>query len=91
MKIELSKNQYKTLLTVMYCGEWMLNSHKTDDDKLSEETANLEQLIFSFAKEAGLEKWMEYDEDSKKFFPTADMEDEIHKHIDNYNKRLKRL
>ena len=89
MKIELTKEQYKTLLTVMYCGEWMLNSHKTTDDKISKNTENLEQLIFSFAKEAGLEKWIEFDDKFKKYFPTADMEDDIHINIDKYNKRQK--
>lgn len=90
MKIELSPKQYKVLLTIMYCGEWVLNSHKVEDDKISKETKNLEQLIFSLAKEAGLEEWIEYDDMMKKYFPTADMEDEIHIHIDNYNKRQKR-
>jgi hypothetical protein len=52
MKIELNRNQYKTLLTIMYCGEWVLNSHKTDAVKISKETDNLEQLISPFAKEA---------------------------------------
>ena len=90
MKIEMNQNQYKTLLTLMYCGEWVLNSHKTGNDRISDETENLEQLIFSFAKEAGLEEWIEYDKEMKKYFPTADMEDEVHIHIDNYNKRQKK-
>lgn len=87
MKIELTKNQYKTLLTLMYCGEWVVNSHKTSEDKLSKETDDLEQLVFSFAKESGLEKWIEYDDSMKKYFPTADMEDKIHIHIDKYDKK----
>ncbi len=87
MKIELNKSQYKTLLTIMYCGEWVLNCHKTDKDKLFEESDDLEQVIFQSAKEAGLEKWIEYDDELKKYFPTAEMEDEIHVHIDKYNKR----
>ncbi len=90
MKIELNKNQYKTLLTVMYCGEWVLNCHKIKDDKLSKETDDLEQLIFAFAKEDGLEKWIEYDDEMEKYFPTADMEDKIHVHIDKYNNKQKR-
>jgi len=89
MKIELTKNQYKTLLTLMYCGEWVVNSHKTSVDKLSKSTDDLEQLVFSFAKENGLEKWIEYDESMKMYFPTADMEDEIHIHIDKYDKKLR--
>lgn len=87
MNIELTKEQYKTLLTIMYCGEWIINSHKTSDDKTSKKTEDLEQIIFSFAKQAGLEKWIEYDKDLKKYFPTADMEDKLHSYIDNYNLR----
>jgi hypothetical protein len=91
MKIELSKDQYRTLLTMMYCGEWMLNSYKVKEDKISINTDKLEQYIFSFAKEAELENWVEYDDELKKFFPTADMEDEIHIFVDKYNKRQKEI
>jgi hypothetical protein len=90
MKIELTKKQYKTLLTVMYCGEWVLNSHKKSDDKLSKETIELEQLIFSFAKEAGLDGWIEYYPDMGKYYPTADMEAKNHVYITKYNMRQKR-
>jgi hypothetical protein len=61
MNIELSKEQYKTLLKMLYCGEWMLNSYKIKEDKIYEETSELEQHIFSFAKENGLENWVEFD------------------------------
>lgn len=90
MKIELNKKQYKTLLTVMYCGEWVLNSHKTGNDKLSKETVDLEQLIFSFAKEAGLGDWIEYYADMEKYYPTAEMEAKNHGYITKYNIRQKR-
>lgn len=90
MKFELTKKQYKTLLTIMYCGEWVLNSHKIGADKLSKETVDLEQLIFSFAKEAGLGDWIEYYPDLEKYYPTADMEVKNHVYITKYNMRQKR-
>ena len=91
MKIELTKEQYKTLLTIMYCGEWMLNSYKKKDDNISKETDNLEQIIFSFAKNAGFERWIEHDSELGKFFPTADMDDDMHKFIEIYNLKQKIL
>jgi len=91
MKIELTKEEYKTLLTIAYCGEWMLNSHKTKDDSISKKSENLEQKIFSFAKDAGLEKWIEFDTEMGEYFPTADMEDELQKFIDLYNLRQKKI
>ncbi|MFH4964409.1 hypothetical protein V8G69_05335 [Gaetbulibacter sp. M235] len=91
MKIELTKEEYKTLLTIVYCGEWMLNSHKIKDDSISKRTEGLEQNIFSFAKDAGLEKWIEFDTEMEKYFPSAAMEDELHKFIDLYNLRQKKI
>lgn len=90
MKIELTKEEYKTLLTLSYCGEWVLNSHKTKVDTISKKSEELEQKLFSFAKDAGLEKWIEYDSEMKQYFPTSDMEDELHKFIDQYDLRQKK-
>ena len=89
MKIELTKSQFKTLITTLYCGEWILNSHKTKDDKMSKETDSLEQIIFSSAKEAGLENWIEYDGDLEKYFPTDKMENDLHDYIDRFVKSKK--
>lgn len=91
MKIELTEKQYKTLLVLTYCGEWMLNSFKTNTDKVSKETDNLEQVVFSYAKNAGLENWIEYDEKLKMYLPTANMEEELQECIDKYNQRQKEI
>lgn len=90
MHIELTKEEYKTLLTLSYCGEQVLNSHKTKGDTLSKKIEELEQKIFSFAKDAGLEKWIEYDAEMAQYFPTLDMEDKLHDYIDQYNLRQKK-
>jgi len=91
MNMEMTKEQYKTLLKLMYCGEWVLNSYKTGEDKVYQETDKFEQYIFSFAKEFKLEKWIEYDESGKKYFPTISMEEAFHKYIDTYNNRHRKL
>jgi len=59
-KIEFTKDQYETLLKIMYCGEWILNSYKTKEDKVYKESVQFEQFIFSFAKDFKLEKMMEF-------------------------------
>lgn len=89
MKIELTKEKYKTLLIMAYCGEWMLNSYKTNKDLIQKQTNDLEQHLFSFAKSADLEKWIEYDKDMKMYFPTAEMEEDLQDFIDKYNQRQK--
>jgi hypothetical protein len=87
MNIELTKKQYQTLLTMLYCGEWVLNSYKTREDQVYKQTDEIEQYVFSLAKKYGFEKWIEYDKGLNKYFPTALMESDFHKFIDKYNKR----
>jgi hypothetical protein len=71
--MNLSKSQYKSLLMMMYCGEWIINAHKRKEDKIQLENKNLEQTIFSFAKDYGFENLIEYDYKLKMYFPTAYM------------------
>jgi len=91
MNIDLTKTRYQTLLKIMYCGEWVLNSYKVKEDKIYKETDEFEQYIYSFAKEFGFDKWIEYDDESGKYFPTALMEGDLHKFIDKYNQRQKEI
>ncbi|NCO54923.1 MAG: hypothetical protein GW876_05905 [Bacteroidetes bacterium] len=91
MNIELTKNQYQTLLILMYCGEWMLNSYKTKEDEIYKKTDKFEKYIFSFAKEYGFDKWIEYDEESGKYFSTDLMDNDLRNYIAKYNKRQKEI
>ncbi len=91
MKIELTKQQYKTFLTMMYCGEWMLNSYKIKEDKLYIQTQELEQYLYAQAKENGLEKWVDCDEETGRFTPSLKMEEDMEVFIEKYNKRQKDL
>jgi hypothetical protein len=72
MKIDFTKKQYETLLKLVYLGNWMINAIRTDDRVKKYE--EFEQHIFSFAEEFGLEKYIEFDEESGQFFPTNELE-----------------
>ena len=87
MEITFTKEQYKTLLQLLYFGEWVANSYKTKEDKLYKESDSLEQHIFSFASKFGLDNLIEYDESIKKYVPTITMEEKFHPLIDKYNRR----
>ncbi len=87
MQIKLNEKQYKTLLKLMYLGEWMINSHKTKDDEEFKEIDDLEQVIFSFGKHFKMDKWIEYDELQDEYFVTSDMDDDLQDIIVKYNKR----
>ena len=87
MEIHFTKDQYKTLLQLLYFGEWVANSYKTKEDKLYKESDSLEQHIFSFASLFGLNNLIEFDESLKKYVPTLTMEETFHPLIDKYNQR----
>lgn len=84
MKIELTKEQYKTLITIIYCGEWVMNAHKEDEDAVQKKTKEVEDIIHAQAEKAGLKHWVEYDEDIGSFLPTLKMETEIHDYITDF-------
>jgi hypothetical protein len=89
MQITLSKGQYQNLVRLVYLGNWMINAIRSGNkgDEQIEKYNEAEQIIFSFAKETRLERWIEYDEESKEFFPTRrfDEDKEIDEYRDEYN------
>ena len=91
MEIKLTKEQYENLLKLVYLGNWMVNAIRSgaEGDEQIEKYNEIEQYIFSFAKETGLEKY-EFDEKYNRFFPTADFEEdpEIEKYLQDYNDEI---
>ena len=73
MDIKLTKDQYENLIKLVYLGNWMINGIRLHDEQV-EKYEKIEQYIFSFAKDAEMEKYIEYDGKSKKFFPTGEFE-----------------
>jgi len=81
MDIKLTKDQYENLIKLVYLGNWMINGIRLHDEQV-EKYEKIEQYIFSFAKDAEMEKYIEYDGKSKKFFPTGEFE--MESDIENY-------
>jgi hypothetical protein len=75
MEIKLTKEQYESLLKLVYLGNWMINAIRLEDDRVKKYD-EIEQYIFSFAKDAGLEKYIEFDKEYNKFFPTREFEED---------------
>ena len=72
--IKFNKKQYKNLIKLVYLGNWMINAIRTKRIKKYED---IEQYIYSFAENLGLEKYIEFDEEYKQFFPTREFEEGI--------------
>ena len=81
MDIKLTKDQYENLVKLVYLGNWMINGIRLHNEQVKK-YEELEQYIFSFAKDGEMEKYIEYDTNSKKFFPTKELE--MESDIENY-------
>ena len=86
MKIDFTKEQFENLMKMVYLGNWMANAHKTDDT--IEKYSEIENYIFSFAKDFGFEEYVDDSDANKgKFYPTRMFEEDtdINTIHDDYN------
>lgn len=86
MKIELTKEQYENLIKLIYLGNWMINAIRLEEDRIKKYD-EIKQYLFSFAKKAGLEKYIEYDKKYNQFFPTREFEEntDIEQYREDYD------
>lgn len=85
MKILFTKKQFKQLLRLIYLGNWMVNAIRNSNERVRE-CDEIEQYIYSFAKEFGMKDLIEFDQEFRKYFPTSKFEEsEVQKFIDEYN------
>jgi len=83
MKIELTKEQLASLAKLAYLGNWLANSWRTED--VIEEYDEIESLVLEAAAKNDLEEYVEFDEEEKKAFPSAELEEKMAETVDFYN------
>jgi len=92
MKINFTTEQYENLIKIVYLGNWMINAIRSGNpgDEQIEKYNEIEQYIFSFAKDFGLEKYIELDEKFNKYFPSQELEadKEIEQYMEDYNNQI---
>lgn len=77
MKISLSKKDYRLLLDMLAISDWVMNSHKVEDDPRTEPYEKLEQKLFAFAKDFDCEDLVMYDKETGEYYPTAEYDEHI--------------
>lgn len=82
VKIEFTPEEYKSLLKLLYLGEWMHNAYNESEPSDVEKVV---QKVFAKSKEAGLERMIQYTEDLGKYFPTRNMEEIFHLLVEDYD------
>jgi hypothetical protein len=81
-KIEFTSEQFTELLKVVYLGHWMANSHRDEPNNTFEE---IEQHIYSNAHSFGLNHYIEFDQESQKYLPSPELEEETDPIIEDYD------
>ncbi|MDH4201045.1 MAG: hypothetical protein OEV66_11805 [Spirochaetia bacterium] len=84
MEITISNKQYEKLVKLIYLGMWIVESH---DSKDNNDFIEIEQLIYSQIKNIPGSQMIQYDEVTKKYYPSIDFDkdDIIADHLDNYD------
>jgi hypothetical protein len=77
MQLELSKDELKTLLEMIYLADWVLDAHETEKNPRTNAQRALAQKIMAQAFFLGLTDWVEYSEELKGYFPTRKLEEWI--------------
>ena len=87
MEINLTKDQFRILIKLLYLGEWVANGHRFLDENLKE-YEEVEQHILNIAKKKGFSELAESVEDLKGVFPTQELEEEMHVLIDEHEEAM---
>ncbi|MBD3280991.1 hypothetical protein GF389_05770 [Candidatus Dojkabacteria bacterium] len=83
--IKFNKKQFFTLLKAAYIADWIANAH--DVEMVKNEYSDLQDYIFSKAKEYGFDEFVDHDKkDGDKYYPTRIFEEDtdVHEKIKDY-------
>lgn len=81
-KIELTSEQYRNLLKLVYLGHWMANSHR---DVPIPELEEIENVVYSFASQFGCEELVDSESQTGQYFPSVDLEEEMDSFLEEYD------
>lgn len=83
IKLELYPEEYRTLVELVYLGNWMVNGIRDERD---ERYDKVEQKAFQYAPDAGLEGSFEQDEETGQLLPAASFEEgQVARFIEEYD------
>lgn len=74
MKLDITEEEYRSLLDLLYMGNWVLHAHKSEEDDRTKPYDTLLQKIYSSAGAAGFGPLVEYDPRDRRFYPAPEFE-----------------
>lgn len=84
MKINITKNEYRLLVEMIYLSDWVMNSHHTENSY--KEYEDLRNKFLSYFKDMDAEDIIEESIESKEYYETNEFNDYMHeKFINSYD------
>lgn len=85
MRINFTKKQFEALIKIVYMGNSMVET--ADDESEENQFDELEEYVFSFAGNFGLDDYVVYDKQDKAYYPSQRLEEdpEVTGHIHRYD------
>jgi len=74
MEINITKEEYRVLIDVLYIADRVLQAHKINARAETDKYKNLIQKLFSYAKEMGFEHMVIYSNTLKGYYTTREYE-----------------
>ena len=85
MKINFTKKEYRALIDLIYIGNWVITANDVEKDMNKEKYEEVTRKIYSFAKEFGCEKLIEYHPELDEYCGSCDFEEsEVSQHLEEY-------
>ena len=75
MEIDITKDEYSTLLEIFEIADWVLHAHKIEENPETAKYRNIEQKVFSYAEDFGFENLIRFDDHLEQYFPTKEFEE----------------
>ena len=90
MKIDINKEEYRNLIDMLYIADWVMTSHKSENDPEMDKYQQLRNKFYALAEKMGMEKLIELDTELNNYYETAEFEDEsaCHQIIDEYDNEV---
>ena len=87
MKVDITRQEYRTLLDLLGIAGWVLHAHRNDEAPRTSGYREVEQKFYALAAEYGCEDLIVHDQEEDQYYPTAEYEEEgpVLKFVDEYN------
>jgi len=71
MKIDLTKEEYRNLIDMLYIADWVITSQQSETDPELDRYQQLRNKLYALAEKAGLGNLIEFDSELKNYYETA--------------------